>query len=274
MILAIRTISAVPNNPPNVETAVAVATSLALSRMRFLFSYILTDNESTAGPSKNRKMSPAPVPNNPLIPFPILYVVNIFVKLPPSTHFANNPMMAQVCNVQVTSGWTTFLNPADILDPYAKLARVVEPSNMLINGTSNFGSCIFVVNGKTGDAASRATTPLAMAVIRSCFISSSEKTFGAGDGEVLSSSSLVDSGSAAVVTLSLDFDDEDPTFMTDPAVVKRVKKNPPTMTAKIFAISIGPPISLPSIRRSVINDGTKKTGSHFANNPAPGANTL
>jgi len=59
---------------------------------------------------------------------------------------------------------------------------------------------------------------------------------------------------------------------TDPAVVKRVKKNPPMITENSFSTSQASPS--PLAKGKVIKLGTKKTGSHLASKTAPGFKNL
>jgi len=58
---------------------------------------------------------------------------------------------------------------------------------------------------------------------------------------------------------------------TDHAVVKRVKKNPPTTTPNIFSTSVAEPKL--GAKGSAIKLGTKNTGSHLASSAAPGLNS-
>mmetsp|Transcript_7177 Transcript_7177/g.12875 ORF Transcript_7177/g.12875 Transcript_7177/m.12875 type:complete len:204 (+) Transcript_7177:881-1492(+) len=72
---------------------------------------------------------------------------------------------------------------------------------------------------------------------------------------------------------AVSFDDEELnsflTPSTDHAVVKRVKKNPPTTTAATLATSAEDPKD--GARGSVTRLGTKNTGNHLANTADPGA---
>jgi hypothetical protein len=101
-----RTNAAVPNNPPKVETEIAVATSNKLSFMSLRRSYIEIARLTTAGPSINNKTSPAPIaaiPFMPLLPPRVVYVIKRFRNDFPD-NVARTPMMAHMLVVHTTNG--------------------------------------------------------------------------------------------------------------------------------------------------------------------------
>lgn len=64
-----RTMNAVPYNPPNVDTEIAVHNSNKFCRIKSRLSYMDIARDTTAGPNKNNNTSPGPynVPSPPVL---------------------------------------------------------------------------------------------------------------------------------------------------------------------------------------------------------------
>jgi hypothetical protein len=99
--------------------------------------------------------------------------------------------------------------------------------------------------------------------------SSSVKAFVGFDGVVGLDVVVADAVTVASLTLAVAPDFNCRTAVTAKAVVNRVQKKPPTITAPILATSTVDPTL--SAKGKAMSDGTKKTGNHLAKSVAPGA---
>ena len=106
-----RTMNAVPYKPPNVDTEMAVPSSIKFCFINARLSYMEIASDTTAGPSK--KISKSPGPNEPIpicLP-PILYDCNSERKLIfDAATLASIAIVVHVNAVQVTNGCTDCLN--------------------------------------------------------------------------------------------------------------------------------------------------------------------
>mmetsp|Transcript_61296 Transcript_61296/g.71668 ORF Transcript_61296/g.71668 Transcript_61296/m.71668 type:complete len:256 (+) Transcript_61296:124-891(+) len=128
-----RTINAVPNNPPTDEPTTAVLTSAMFCFISVLRLYIWQARATTAGPSMNRRTSPAPVPAKGNSD-PTLYERSISLN-PVLVSSPKTLAKIQVKLVQVTSGCMILVMLAGTrVAPNTNVDRVVKSKNADLAG--------------------------------------------------------------------------------------------------------------------------------------------